>query len=135
VPPTAVVGNVSVVGTIRNVSVVPDSEIVPELCPLIVKLVVAKWGPAVCGTKVYVTTHDAPAARVTPEQACTAEKLGSPGAPPAMLRTWGDVARFVTTTSIPADELPTVVVGNARVVGEIEKPSVAVPDRKIVPEL
>jgi len=84
---------------------------------------------------VYVTTQDAPEARVTPEQAWTALKLESPGAPPAMVRTCGVVARFVTTTLIPADVLPTVVVGNASVVGAIEKPAVAVPDSEIVPEL
>ena len=84
---------------------------------------------------MYVTTQDAPAARVAPEQACTALKFASPDAPPVMVRTWGDVARFVTTTLIPADVFPTVVVGNASVVGAIEKPAVAVPDSETVPEL
>jgi hypothetical protein len=102
---------------------------------LTVKLVVPECGPAVCGTNEYVTLHDAPAASVTPEQACTAEKLGSPGAPPAIATTCGDDARLVTTTLIPAEASPTTVVGKANVVGEIEKPSVAVPDREIVPEL
>jgi hypothetical protein len=40
--PTAVDGNVNDVGAIRNTSVVPEREIVPELWPLTVKLVVAK---------------------------------------------------------------------------------------------
>jgi hypothetical protein len=62
-------------------------------------------------------------------------KFESPGAPPARLNTCDDEARFVTTTSIPADVLPTVVVGNASVVGVIEKPGVAVPVNEIVPEL
>lgn len=84
---------------------------------------------------MYVTTQDAPAASVIPAQAWTALKLGSPAAPPAMVRTCGDVARFVTTTLIPAEVFPTVVVGNASVVGAIEKPGVAVPDSEIVPEL
>jgi hypothetical protein len=81
--PNAVDGNVNDVGVIMNTSVVPESEIVPELWPLIVKLVVAKWAPAVCGTKVYVTVHEAPDANVAPAQFCTPEKFAFPGAPPA----------------------------------------------------
>ena len=79
--------------------------------------------------------HDAPAANVTPEQACTAEKFASPGAPPAIETTCGDEARLVTTTLIPGEVSPTTVVGKANVVGEMEKPSVAVPDNEIAPEL
>jgi hypothetical protein len=40
--PTAVEGNVKDAGVIKNTSVVPEREIVPELWPLIVKLVVEK---------------------------------------------------------------------------------------------
>jgi hypothetical protein len=42
---------------------------------------------------------------------------------------------LVTTTSAPADVLPTANVGNTMVVGKIEKPAVAVPDNEMVPEL
>lgn len=52
VAPTAVDGNVNDVGVIVKTSVVPDSEIVPELWPLIEKLVVATCGPEVCGVNV-----------------------------------------------------------------------------------
>jgi hypothetical protein len=103
---------------------------------LIEKLVVAECGPTVCGVNEYVNAHEAPAASVTPPQLCTPSKLGSPGAPPATeLSVWGDPEMFVTVTSIPADVPPTAVVGKANVVGAIENPGVAVPDREMVPEL
>ena len=82
-----------------------------------------------------MTTHEAPAANVAPEQVVTPPKFASPGAPPAIETTWGDDAKLVTATSIPADVLPTGVDVNAMVVGAIEKPGVAVPDNEIVPEL
>ncbi len=51
VSPTTVDGNANVVGAIENVAApVPDNEIVPELSPLIEKLVVVECGPTVCGT-------------------------------------------------------------------------------------
>jgi hypothetical protein len=61
-------------------------------------------------------------------------KFASPGAPPARLTTRDDEARLVTTTLIPAEVSPTTVDGKANVVGEMEKPAVAVPDRETVPE-
>jgi hypothetical protein len=115
--PTAVVGNVNVVGVIEKPGVAdPDSETVPELSPLIVKLVDAECGPTVCGVKEYVTVHDAPAASVASEQLVTPLKFASPGAPPASVTTCGVDVRFVTVTAIAADVPPTAVVENASVV-------------------
>ncbi len=48
--PTSVDGKASVVGAIENAVPVPDNEMVPELCPLIEKLVVVECAPTVCGT-------------------------------------------------------------------------------------
>jgi hypothetical protein len=47
---------------------VPDNEIGPESCPLIVKLVDVECGPGVCGMNAYVNAHDALAANVIPAQ-------------------------------------------------------------------
>jgi hypothetical protein len=116
VTPTAVDGNDSDVGAIANVSVVPDSEIVPELCPFTVKFVVAEWAPAVSGVNEYVTWHDAPAAKVTPLQFCTPPKFESPGAPPANVTTCGVDVRLVTSTATALDVPPTAVDGKAIVV-------------------
>jgi hypothetical protein len=115
--PTTVAGNASVVGAIEKPGVaVPDSEIVPELSPLAVKLVLAECGPDVCGVNVYVTVQEAPAARVAPEQFVTPPKFASPGAPPAIATTCVDADTFVTVTAIPADVPPTAVDGKAIVV-------------------
>ena len=132
--PSAVAGNVNEVGTMEKVSVVPDRKIVPELWPLIVKLVVAECMPEVCGMNVYVNAHVAFWASVAPWQVWNPSKFTSPGAPPAAEIVCVVFARFVTTTSIPADVPPTAVVGNAKVVGAIENPGVAVPDNGIYPQ-
>jgi hypothetical protein len=94
-PPAEGVG----VGVVVAVGAVPVNVIVPEVWSLTVKLVVAVCVPAVCGTNVYVNTHDALGANVAPAQVCTELKLGSPGAPPVTINVCGVDDRFVTTTS------------------------------------
>ncbi len=122
------------VGVALAAGVVPVSVTVPELWPLTVKLVVSECAPAVCGTNAYVKRQDAPGANVAPEQVWVTVKLGSPGAPPTTLSVCGADDLFVTTTSRPAEVLPTAVVGKVSEVGVIVKVSV-VPDSEIVPEL
>ena len=84
---------------------------------------------------MYVTVHEAPAARVAPEQFVTAPKFASPGAPPVIETTCDEDARLVTTTFCPAEAPPTAVDAKVSVVGVIENPGVAAPDSEIVPEL
>ncbi len=122
-------------GVTVAVGVSPDKAMVPELCPLIEKLVVVECGPAVCGVNTYVNEHVAPGASVAPAQSCALLKFTSPVPPPTTEdNTCGDDARFVTTTLIGADVSPTAVVGKASVVGAIENVAVPVPDNEIVPE-